>query len=298
MRYFKFVLIFIPLIFASAAPSDVTLPLCSQAVHDSYSRIGPDGHTYLTWHPQIDAEHGCRFDHEHGSNPALASAGVDWQAGSFGPLYGYSAGLMGMPEGHAGFKGYAFRHGGLTWYILQHQGTARADIAACVQMHTLDIAAWDTAGAQVLDEHLMADFGPSVDNVSGDYLTPPGCPNQGSVTSTGVRMLPVGVSSVGYEPWRADVVTGTLDTRLSFNTKNPQTACDTISCTVALPRTDIGGPARGTFRTLTIEWLRLNSVDLGAATCEPYGADYWYDCTGAAWDEQPYRLNPLITGAN
>ncbi|MBT8336232.1 MAG: hypothetical protein KJO11_06470 [Gemmatimonadetes bacterium] len=42
---------------------------CSQAVHDSYSTVGPDGMLYPTWHPPVDAATGCTFGHEHGRDP-------------------------------------------------------------------------------------------------------------------------------------------------------------------------------------------------------------------------------------
>lgn len=299
IRALILLIVFIPLV-AKSAPSDVTLPKCTQAQHDSYRTQGPDGQWYATWHSQIDPYYGCYYDHEHGSNPALFSPGVPWVAGSGSwPAFGYSAAQMGMSEGHAGFKVYVFRLGGYRWMLMQHQGTARADIAACVQMHTLDIRAIrESDGVQVLDIHGMADFGASVENTSGTPLTPPGCPNQGSIVSTGVRQLPVGPESVGYEPWRADVVTGTLDTRLAFNTKNPQTACNTLLCTATLARSDVGSIARGNYRELRIDWLWFGGVNLGPTTCKPYGADLYYDCSGQAWDEEYYRRVPYVTGAN
>jgi len=75
-------------------------------------------------------------------------------------------------------------------------------------------------------------------------------------------------------------------------------ACDTIACTVAVPRSDIGGSARGTLRSLTIEWLHFGSWDFPQAVCYPYGTDMLYDCTEQAHDEAPERLDPLVTGAN
>ncbi len=43
---------------------------CSQAVHDKYYVVGPDGRKYPTWHPPRDPDTGCWFGHEHGDNPA------------------------------------------------------------------------------------------------------------------------------------------------------------------------------------------------------------------------------------
>lgn len=301
MRFLLSLLFLLPLILVSAPPvSDVTLPRCTDAQHASYTTTGPDGQRYPTWHPQIDPYYGCYYSHEHGSNPALFLPGVWWQPNSGRwPAFGYSANLMGMTEGHPGFKVYVVREHGKRLLILQHQGTANAPLAACARHHTLDITIYDEAsGAIDLDYHGMADFGPSVENTTGTPLAPPACPDQGSVQSTGVRQLPVGAGSVGYEPWRTDVVTSALNTRLTFNTLNPQTGCDALACASAVLRSDIGGPARGTMRSLSIEWLHFGSWDFPQAACYPYGTDMLYDCTERAHDEAPYRLDPFVTGAN
>ncbi len=42
---------------------------CTQAIHDSYSVVGPDGMRYPTWHPPVDPASGCTFGHEHGRDP-------------------------------------------------------------------------------------------------------------------------------------------------------------------------------------------------------------------------------------
>lgn len=279
IKLFVILLLLAPLLtVAHADEPSVTLPRCTTAQHDSYTAAGPDSQQYPTWHPQIDAYYGCYFDHEHGSNPAFYSPLAH-------PLFGYSATQMGMPEGHAGFKVYVFTFGGRKWMLTQHQGTANAALAACTRHHTLDIV------SDGIDLHLMSDFGGAVENTTG-------VPICGVVESTGIRQLPVAPESVKYGPWRTDVLTGTIDARLTFNTKNPQTACATITCTTTLPISDVGGLARGTYRTLTIEWLRVGAVDYGSALCVPYGMDYWYDCSGGPADEESYRRNPLTTGAN
>lgn len=43
---------------------------CTQAIHDSYSVVGPDGLRYPTWHPPVDPASGCTFGHEHGRDPS------------------------------------------------------------------------------------------------------------------------------------------------------------------------------------------------------------------------------------
>lgn len=55
---------------------------CSQAIHDSYAVIGPDGKKYPTWHPPVDPS-GCQFGHEHGDNPATSEI-TDLPATMFG----------------------------------------------------------------------------------------------------------------------------------------------------------------------------------------------------------------------
>ena len=42
---------------------------CTQAIHDQYSTVGPDGKLYPTWHPPTDPATGCSFGHEHGRDP-------------------------------------------------------------------------------------------------------------------------------------------------------------------------------------------------------------------------------------
>jgi hypothetical protein len=286
-RYLFALIIFLPLMVAHADVPSVTLPRCTQAQHDAYQTTGPDGLRYPTWHPQIDPYFGCYFDHEHGSNPALYNPGVQWIAGSTWPAFGYSAAQMGMSEGHAGFKVYVFRVGGYRFMLMQHQGTANAALAACTRYHTLDIyATRESDGVQVANVHSMADFGQAEENTTH-------IPICGVVNSSGVRQLPVGQNAVAYEPWRTDVVTGTLDTRITFNTRDPQTACATISCTSTL---NLEG--RGAFRTLTIEWLKINGINLIHADCKPYGMDYWYDCSETDSDAEFYRRMPYVTGAN
>ena len=42
---------------------------CTQAIHDAFSTVGPDGKLYPTWHPPTDPATGCSFGHEHGRDP-------------------------------------------------------------------------------------------------------------------------------------------------------------------------------------------------------------------------------------
>ncbi len=312
-KYIVLLALILSVLTGHANVGDVTLPLCSASIHDSYHAIGPNGVTYLQWHPQTDPS-GCHFDHEHGSNPDLFQIG-------FKPVFGYSASTMGMSEGNAGFKGYAFEASGYHWYITQHFGTSRADLAACVRMHTLDIAARNADNVLVVNLHLMGDFGASVNNGTNAALTPPTCVNQGLADGTGVRKLPVAPDKIGYEPWRVDsrVLPFFSSGGLTFNTPDAQTACDTDNCTSSVTRGALGAyrfltfnDAIGGFKihatsqysnTFTFnnaqQYIAPNfDVTLATAVCVPYGADYWYDCVTDMHDAAPFLFNPFITGSN
>jgi len=95
------------------------VPGCTEAIHDLYFVVGPDGNQYRTWHalwhpkgvngvPTIaqivrgkdDPE--CYFAHEHGDVPlAIAKP----ETGASLPPFGYAAlRALGEVEEHAGFK--------------------------------------------------------------------------------------------------------------------------------------------------------------------------------------------------
>jgi hypothetical protein len=61
---------------------------CTQAQHDAYSVIGPDGKLYPTWHPPT-GPNGCTFGHEHGHDPSGSNLYADVQALYGGVLFGY-----------------------------------------------------------------------------------------------------------------------------------------------------------------------------------------------------------------
>lgn len=54
---------------AYGAWTPTEIDTCSEAIHDGYSVVGPDGRVYPTWHPAVDPMTGCTFGHEHGRNP-------------------------------------------------------------------------------------------------------------------------------------------------------------------------------------------------------------------------------------
>ena len=290
-------------------------PVCDQTVHDAarYRATGPDGQSYATWHPQYDGYAQCVFTHEHGSDPALILPG-------YRPLYGYSARMM--PETHNGFKGYAFRAGGYSWYLTQHQGTGNAALAACARFHTLDILAVDDLGVAA-DLHLMGDFGRAVANETGQTLATNCQQVQGN--GTGIRQFPIAsMGNVGYEPWRAGEVAPFVHLQnATFTALNPVTACDTVLCTVALTRAN----ALGTHRILTVyagfgvtanatysntftfdvhgmsaqQYIRteLDARVSDAVALYPHGAQsYWYAPQYPGYDAYPFQRNPFVTGVN
>lgn len=289
-----------------AQPSGVTLPPCSASIHNYYQTIGPDGWQYPTWHPVIDLANGCYHNHEHGSNPAFANPGQGWTNTNW-PAFGYSASLHGMPEPHAGFKVYVFDLQGVRFTLLHHFGTGNAVGAACNQHHTLDVQARSLiSGTLLFDMHSMADFGKSVFNRNSSPFTPTACPENPTIPGTGVRQLPGAWDDVGYEPWR--VASGVNEfgfeaKALTFNTFNPQMSCADMNCSANIARSDIGGPARGTYRNLTLYagfgfpgWTLTQMTE-----CWPFGADYFYVCGNELRpkvDATLYRINPFVTGGN
>ena len=307
MRPLIAMLLLLPLLAPATPP---TLPACTQAQHDSYKAPGPDGMLYPTWHPQVDLKFGCVFDHEHGSNPALFAPAAIYGANVQGawPLFGYSAARMGMAEGHAGFKVYVFDDGsGRRWMLTQHQGTANAALAACTRHHTLDAAVLDIAsGAVLTTTYGMTDFGRAQSNEAGTPALQTACDDQSIIpTSAGARQFPVATgANVGYEPWRATsaCAAGFCPSAITFNVKNPQTACNDLSCTAAVPRVPAWGPERGTWRELTIyAGFGIPGVAVidHSLYCRPVDAlAYAYSCKPGAYDSGAELLNPFVTGAN
>lgn len=344
-------LLFIPLLFLLApmlAPGDVTIPQCTASFHAKFSAVGPNSARYPTWHPQMAYDRYstppsyCYFGHEHGSNPALfgqASLNGNNNQTGYWPVYGYAAGKMMMSEGESGFKSYVFNDlQGHIWLISQHFGTGNAHLAACVRMHTLDIAIKDaTTGELLVDMHTMGDYGMSRSSHNNAPLIPDTCPTQNTIVSGGVRNIPVVVDqNPGYEPWRVDSTVnliGFSPHQLTINTLNRQTSCDYITCTASIQNPgDLGtlrvisfsngfgftqtGVYSNTFYTDPTGKFPRIVTDTDAVRqyikpglsfgipftgyCQPHDAFaelYW--CTTATPDDQEkFRRNPFITGAN
>lgn len=79
-------------------PDELAGKECPAWVHDRHVVQGPDGKMYPTWHPQIDPQYGCYFNHEHGDDPTTSVAN------STLPAFGYIGSQGGFDEPHAGFK--------------------------------------------------------------------------------------------------------------------------------------------------------------------------------------------------
>jgi hypothetical protein len=80
---------------------------CSSEIHSLYWVKGPDSKIYPTWHPPVHPATGCKFGHEHGTDPStstmFAKTGM--------PPFGYTQELIGgndvekqRSQPHVGYK--------------------------------------------------------------------------------------------------------------------------------------------------------------------------------------------------
>lgn len=134
---------------------------CPTWVHDSHVTLGPDGKTYPTWHPPVDEQFGCWFNHEHGDDPRTAQFDPSM------PAFGYEAALMGMNEGHVGFKVGVANAGEVnnegrtilrSYKTVYHMGTANPNRFS-VRFHTMTMKLWEPNGTLLMDVKGMADTG-------------------------------------------------------------------------------------------------------------------------------------------
>jgi hypothetical protein len=65
----------LPAIHGGPVTDPESLGTCTEAEHDAYSLVGPDGRRYRTWHPQR-LKSGCVTGHEHGHDPGPARAAI------------------------------------------------------------------------------------------------------------------------------------------------------------------------------------------------------------------------------
>lgn len=250
----------------ATATASQTTGTCSQAVHDSYTALGPDGNTYPAWHPQRDPS-GCYFRHEHGSNPAGFAANHD-------PAFGYINAVAGHSEPHVGFKNFLLDDGtGHHWLWTVHFGTAGI-ARICERFHSVDLAiAQKSTGQLLADIHFLADFGAARRSTTAAYLSPDACPNQEAIGPNGARSFTVVGDGNNYEPWRFNGngdVFGLSVGGTAFNTTSAITFCADANCNSLSPS---GNAAVGAFRIVhgAQTSLRLTPLNTGNFTTNIYG---------------------------
>jgi hypothetical protein len=181
----------------------------------------PSGYFGGGWHPQIDPTTWCYAGHEHGEDPTFCDP-------TFDPRYGVAAAAMGMTEGEAGFKTFAFTSGGRCWVITLHQGTSGA-ARLCTRHHTIGVAIWERGTKQV-DITFMGDFGIAVNNNNHSaVIVPASGACQDLSGHGGKRQISVlDDGAIGYEPWSHGGGGDALNLVGSFvvNTLDVATACD------------------------------------------------------------------------
>ncbi len=197
--------------------------LCPLSVHDLYTATGPDGKMYPTWHPPVDSQHHCYFDHEHGSDPqsyiGFAESGT--------PLFGYTAAKAGIEEPHQGYKVFVANNDlrDHAWMILLNQDTSSPQ-RVLAQFHTVDWNISDLTRKGLVDLHLMADFGPPVENCP--RLIPIPIPTASSRISLGQHRALVTTNCVRhnqYEYWMGAVsIPDIFEAAPLFGVDNPITA--------------------------------------------------------------------------
>ena len=183
---------------------------CSEAVHDRYAVIGPDGRRYPTWHPPVDPATGCTFGHEHGRDPSGSALWSEIRAIPFG--YAAEQAMAWSPEGmrhedHVGHKiewendvQLHFSRDGARipfdvrcdWLTSFHQGTHSPD-ALTNNTHELHYHVRCTDGTR-LHARLMARVGPlgrferGCDK--GTFVDARLTPQAGQTTGRGTRLIP------------------------------------------------------------------------------------------------------------
>jgi hypothetical protein len=121
----------------TAAPTIEPFEMCSQEVHDKYVTTGPDGKTYPTWHPAVDPETKCHFDHEHGDDPRLSIANSELPA--FGYINSVAQEDHTNHEPHNGFKVFVVNKG----TINDEKRIAAASTRIVAHMGTGGVARFD-----------------------------------------------------------------------------------------------------------------------------------------------------------
>jgi hypothetical protein len=195
--------------------------VCPPQVHERYTVMGPDGEMYPTWHPPVDLQAGCYFDHEHGSDPrsylGFLHSGL--------PPFGYPAAQAGFEEPHAGYKVFVTNDdlNGRAWMIVLNQDTSQPGRASR-QHHSLDWHISSRSGEPLVHLQVMADFGRSFANCSGEVIFA-----TGQEAGSASRLLPTTTCAPdnSYEAWTASVnVGGVFRAAPYFEVDNPVSAVD------------------------------------------------------------------------
>ncbi len=121
------------------------VPGCTQAIHDLYHVIGPDGRKYRTWHalwhpkgvngiPTIEqiiagkSDPACYFAHEHGDIPLAIAKPT---TGAPLPAFGYAmVRAMGSVEAHPGFKIFTHMQGQVTSWHHPNLGWSAPEVSS------------------------------------------------------------------------------------------------------------------------------------------------------------------------
>ena len=269
-----------------AVPNGYSTPTpgtaCPSWVHELYRTTGPDGDSYLTWHPQIDPVYWCSFGHEHGSNPDLIP-------GSPKVPYEYLADKLGASEPNVGFKEFTFKtDDGNHWVrFVVHAGTG-SQRRVCAQFHTLYIQAYDADGTEVYNVGFKADYGAAIatGDTGGEVLTPTNCGYDMQALANSVdfrqRSINVGAQSNNYERWesRNDSVEtrnlGIAQFDHEFDIRNPVSHCANQTCNSVVKRDSERENA--TRRTLSMATWKANflisaqnALASGEFFTDPYG---------------------------
>jgi hypothetical protein len=204
--------------------------ICPVEVHAKYLVTGPDGKTYPTWHPPVDLEHGCYFDHEHGSDPRSY---VGYENSGM-PAFGYTAAQAGISEPHAGYKVFVSNDdlNERAWMITLNMDTS-SPRRALERYHSLDWHISSLDGRELVDVRVMADFGHSTPNCSDEVIV-----SDGETSESRFRSMPTVECGRynSYEYWiGAAEVGGVFKVTPMFEVDNPVTTIDPEDLEKVLP---------------------------------------------------------------
>jgi hypothetical protein len=268
--------------------------ICPEEVHAKYTTTGPDGQTYPTWHPPVDLEHGCYFDHEHGSDPG-SYLGFEH---SGMPAFGYTAAQAGISEPHAGYKVFVSNDdlNGRAWMITLNMDTS-GPRRAVERYHSLDWHISSLEGKELVHARVMADFGHSTPNCSSDVIF-----SQGETGESRFRSMPTAGCALhnSYEHWvGAAEVGGVFKVAPLFEVDNPVTAVDLDDLEKILPMCALR-PAEGGCASSFWSGSRRGVLRPGQRVKNLGGEEVFYtDAFGKRVDEEsPGAIPQYVIGEN